>query len=147
MTPEQKALVQSSFTELIPISDMAARFFYNRLFELDPKLRVLFKSDMQEQRDKLMQTIGLAVRGLDQLEALIAPLRALGSRHAGYGVRNKDYETVGRALIGTLEALLGPKFTPETRDAWIAVYNLVASVMQEPSIQRPTQASPSPQLA
>jgi len=55
-------------------------------------------------------------------------------RHLDYGVTGEDYETVGRALIATL-AELGPRFTPETRDAGIAVYDLVASVMQEPSIQ------------
>jgi hypothetical protein len=41
--------------------------------------------------------IGVAVRGLDQSEALIAPLRALGSRHVEYGVISQDYETVGTA--------------------------------------------------
>jgi hemoglobin-like flavoprotein len=131
MTPKQKALVQSSFTQLIPVCDSAARFFYNRLFQLDPKLRLLFKGDMQEQGRKLMQMIGIAVGGLDQSEALIAPLSALGGRHVEYGVTSRDYETMGRALIATLEAELGPKFTEETRDAWIAVYNLLASVMQE----------------
>jgi hemoglobin-like flavoprotein len=131
MTPRQIALIQSSFTQLIPVSDSAARFFYNRLFQLDPKLRLLFKGDMQEQGRKLMQMIGVAVRGLDQSDALIAPLRALGSHHVEYGVTGRDYETVGKALIATLEAELGPRFTQETRDAWIAVYNLIASVMQE----------------
>jgi len=137
MTPEQKALVQSTFTELIPISDSAARFFYHRLFELDPKLRLLFKGDMQEQGRKLMQMIGVAVRGLDQLDGLIAPLRALGSRHIDYGVTREDYETVGSALIATLEAELGPRFTGETRKAWFAVYDLVASVMQEQTHSAP----------
>jgi hemoglobin-like flavoprotein len=131
MTPEQIALVQSSFTELIPIFDSAARFFYHRLFQLDPGLRRLFKGDMQEQGRKLMEMLGVAVRGLDQADALIAPLRNLGGRHVEYGVTSRDYETMGSALIATLEAELGPKFTEETRDAWIAVYNLLASVMQE----------------
>jgi hemoglobin-like flavoprotein len=143
MTPKQIALIQSSFTQLIPVSDSAARFFYNRLFQLDPKLRLLFKGDMQEQGRKLMQTIGLAVSGLNQSEALIAPLRALGSRHVEYGVTSRDYETLGKALIATLEAELGSRFTQETRDAWIAVYNLIASVMQE-RIESAPCASSSP---
>ena len=134
MTPEQKELVQTSFTQLIPNSDSAARFFYHRLFQLDPKLKLLFKGDMQEQGRKLMHIIGVAVRGLDQPDALIAPLRALGGRHVEYGVTAEHYETVGRALIATLEAELGPELTGETRDAWIAVYNLIASTMQEPKI-------------
>ena len=62
MTPEQKELVQTSFTQLIPNSDSAARFFYHRLFQLDPKVKLLFKGDMQEQGRKLMHMIGVAVR-------------------------------------------------------------------------------------
>jgi len=134
MTPKEKAFVQTSFAELIPVSDAAARFFYNRLFELDPKLRLLFKGDMQEQGRKLMSMLATAVRGLDQVEALVPALQALGRRHAEYGVRQKDYETVGAALITTLQVELGPRFTTETRAAWLAVYNLVASVMQAPPV-------------
>ena len=36
MTPEQIALVQSSFAAVRPIADVAAALFYDRLFELDP---------------------------------------------------------------------------------------------------------------
>jgi hemoglobin-like flavoprotein len=133
MTSEQKALVQSSFAGLVPIADIAARFFYHRLFELEPRLRLLFRGDMQDQGRKLMQMIGIAVKGLDQLDALIPALRTLGSRHTGYGVREEDYETVGAALIAMLGTLLGPRFTAETREAWIAVYDLVSSMMQEPT--------------
>jgi len=142
MTPEQKKLVQSSFSELLPVSDSAARFFYNRLFELDPQLRLLFRGDMHEQGRKLMQVLSVVIGGLDQSDALIAPLRALGARHVEYGVTTRDYETVGTAFIAMLEAELGPKFTRQTRDAWIAVYNVVASVMQQPSVQHSTAVSP-----
>jgi hypothetical protein len=33
MTPEEKALVQSTFAQLVPIADQAASLFYARLFE------------------------------------------------------------------------------------------------------------------
>jgi hemoglobin-like flavoprotein len=132
MTREQKQLVQASFMELAPVSEIAARFFYNRLFELNPRLRLLFKGEMHEQGRKLMQMIGLAVRSLDHPDTLIPTLQGLGQRHSGYGVKEEDYEAVGAALIATLEAELGSKFTPETRSAWVAVYDLVASVMQQP---------------
>ena len=46
MTPEEKALVQSTFAQLVPIADQAAAL-YARLFEMDPGLRPLFRSDMR----------------------------------------------------------------------------------------------------
>jgi hemoglobin-like flavoprotein len=73
----------------------------------------------------------LAVKGLDRPEALLPALAALGRRHAGYGVNKHDYETVGEALLWTLEQGLGPSFTPDIREAWAALYRLVADTMCE----------------
>lgn len=64
MTPEQKTLVQETWRQVVPIADTAAALFYDRLFEIDPKLRGLFRqTDMREQRRKLMQVLGTAVAG------------------------------------------------------------------------------------
>ncbi len=87
----------------MPIADAAATLFYGRLFDLDPKLETLFKGDMVEQGRKLMQMLGVAVNSLDRLEQVLPAVNALGARHARYGVREKDYDTVGRALIWTLK--------------------------------------------
>jgi hemoglobin-like flavoprotein len=127
----QKTLVQSSFAQVIPVADQAARHFYDRLFELDPALRELFASDMADQRAKLMQMLHTAVRGLDRLEQLVPALQHLAIRHVGYQVRNEHYVTVGAALLWTLEQGLGDAYTADVRDAWVAVYNLISSVMME----------------
>ena len=52
MTPEQKRLVQESFALVAPIADKAGELFYARLFQLDPKLRFLFRVDIREQGRK-----------------------------------------------------------------------------------------------
>jgi len=130
MTPEQKSLVQSTFQLVLPIADTAAVIFYDRLFELDPSLRHMFRGDMKEQRQKLMQMIVVAVKGLDRLEELVPAVEALGMRHAGYGVTERHYETVGAALLWTVEKGLGSVFTAEVREAWTAVYQLLAATMQ-----------------
>ena len=41
MTPDQIALVQRSFRDLIPFKDLAAKSFYDRLFALDPSIRIV----------------------------------------------------------------------------------------------------------
>ena len=130
----QKALVQTRFAQVRPIADAAAALFYNRLFELDPTLRPLFKGDLKEQGRKLMDMLTLAVKGLDRPEALLPALAALGRRHAGYGVNESDYETVGEALLWTLEQGLGPSFTPDIREAWSALYRFVADTMREGAV-------------
>ena len=65
LTVMQKKLVQESFETIAPIADDAAMRFYQRLFELDPSLRQMFRGDMTEQRKKLMQMLTAAVKGLE----------------------------------------------------------------------------------
>ena len=131
VTQTQKALVRQSFAAIAPIADDAAALFYRRLFELDPSLQAMFRGDMVEQRRKLMQMLSAAVKGLDRLDQLVPVVQDLGRRHAGYGVEDRHYETVGAALIWTLEKGLGEAFTPETREAWVTVYTLLATTMKD----------------
>ncbi|ULH18338.1 globin domain-containing protein (plasmid) [Deinococcus sp. KNUC1210] len=123
-------LVQTSFAQVQPIAAVASTLFYARLFELDPALKVLFRGDMNEQGHKLMTMLGIAVANLNKPEIVMPALRKLGERHAGYGVTDAHYDTVGAALLWTLEQGLGPAFTPEVRNAWTAVYVLVSDTMK-----------------
>jgi len=131
LTAAQKTLVQTSFATIVPIADDAAALFYQRLFELDPSLQAMFRGSMIEQRKKLMQMLTAAVKGLDRLEQLVPVLQDLGRRHAAYGVAEAHYDTVGAALLWTLEMGLGAAFTAETREAWTAVYGLLATTMKD----------------
>jgi hemoglobin-like flavoprotein len=131
LTLAQKTLVQDSFATIAPIADDAAVLFYQRLFELDPSLESMFRGNMAEQRKKLMQMLTAAVKGLDRLEQLVPVVENLGRRHAGYGVSDAHYDTVGSALLWTLEMGLGRAFTAEVKDAWATVYGLLATTMKE----------------
>ena len=133
MTNDQIKLVQDSFRQVAQIAETAAQLFYARLFELDPDLELLFTGNLTEQGRKLMQMLGLAVNSLDRMEKLLPVVQSLGTRHVSYGVRDKDYDTVGRALIWTLRKGLGQAFTPEVEAAWSNVYATLASAMQSGS--------------
>jgi len=131
ITPQQKELVQKTWVMVVPIADTAAALFYGRLFELEPAYKAMFKNDMTEQGKKLMKTINIAVEALDDVEPLIPILKQMGADHVGYGVKDRDYNVVGAALLWTLGKGLGDTFTDEVKNAWGAVYELLASVMKE----------------
>ena len=132
LTARQKDLVRSTWAQVLPISDEAASLFYGRLFEIDPKTRPLFAStDMAEQGRKLMQTIDVVVAGLDSLDRIAPAVEDLGRRHVGYGVRNEHYESVGAALLWTLDQDLGEEFAPETEEAWSETYGTLAKIMKD----------------
>jgi hemoglobin-like flavoprotein len=132
VTPTQIDLIRASWTKVEPIADTAAQLFYGRLFELDPRTKVLFRrTDMEAQRKNLVQTLAVVVKSLDKLDQIVPAVAALGRRHAGYGVRAADYDTVGAALLWTFEQGLGPDFDEPTREAWAMAYGVLASVMIE----------------
>ena len=140
MTPTQVGLIRESWAAVEPIADTAAGLFYGRLFELDPALERLFRrTDMVRQRQVLMGTLAVVVKTLDRIEELLPAVEALGRRHAGYGVRESHYATVGAALLWTLEQGLGEAFTPAVREAWTEAYGALASVMIEAAKSVPNE--------
>jgi hemoglobin-like flavoprotein len=131
MTPAQKDLVQNTWALVVPIADTATAMFYERLFEIDPGSKELFqKTNLAEQRLKLLQVLSVAIAGLDDLDRLVPIVETLGRRHAGYGVKDEHYDSVGAALLWTLQKGLGSAWNPETAAAWTEVYGLLAGVMR-----------------
>lgn len=126
-------LVQESWSKVVPIAGVAGNLFYKNLFEADPSLKKLFKGDVEQQAAKLMQMITAAVGKLHDLDTLVPILQQLGQRHTGYGVQTAHYDTVGAALLKTLEQGLGAAFTPDVKQAWAQVYGVMTSVMTAPA--------------
>ena len=128
--PEQVAELRRSWELVAPLAEEAAQLFYARLFELDSSLRTLFHAEPAVQRRKLMDALAFIVSHADRPNDLLPMLAALGERHVGYGVRAEHYDTVGQALLWTLDQGLGALRTTEARDAWVATYELVATAMR-----------------
>jgi hemoglobin-like flavoprotein len=130
VTPSQIDKVQSTFSLVAGRNEVFAESFYTRLFELNPQLRTLFPGDMRSQGRKLVQMIGMAVATLDRPKLTIHAIQELGARHASYGVKDGDYDTVGEAFLWALEHSLGDKFDDETRKAWSATYARLSLTMR-----------------
>ena len=138
MTPEQQALVRQSWRQFQPKVGQSGTRFYEQLFALDPALERLFaETDMAQQEQKLLTMLGEIVRALDHPVELVPELAGLGRRHVHYGVVDGDYESVGSALLWTLEQVLGEAFTPEVRAAWTEAYLLVSTIMRRAAAREP----------
>ena len=85
---------------------------------------------MEHQRRKFMETFDLLVKNIADFDECIPMLEDLGRRHAAYGVEDRHYESVGKALLATLDTGLGQAVTPESRAAWAAAYKRLSEPMQ-----------------
>ena len=111
----------------------AAAVFYSNLVLLDPSLRAMFPSDMTQQRQALMEMLNIVVNGLYCFDELVPDFADLGRRHASYGVVERQYAVVRKALLLMLAEKLGDEFTPEVETAWTETYNTLAGVMKAAS--------------
>jgi hemoglobin-like flavoprotein len=130
MTPQQIALVKTTWQNIEARADQVAELFYMRLFELDPRMRSLFHTDMRAQGRKLINMLTMVVSRIERLDTLLPAVHELGHKHTMYGVEDRDYDTVGAALLDTLAKGLKEAFTSEVREAWAATYTVLADAMK-----------------
>jgi hemoglobin-like flavoprotein len=130
MTKEQIALVRKSFDRLRPLPRGAGQEFYETLFALDPSLRPLFSTDVENQGAMFVVALGLALKGLDSDSGVDASLQELGRRHVLYGAKDVHYDTFREALLCMFAQRLGPEFTPEMAEAWRAAFDRISDVMK-----------------
>ena len=130
-SPEHVRIVQSTWLEVLPSKDITARRFYDRLFEMDASFRDLFPGDMSEQCEELVLLIDAAVKGLSRLPRLVPAVQELGRCHASTGINDDHYAMAGDALVWALGNGLGTEFTPDVKEAWTAVYGVLATTMRD----------------
>ncbi len=128
MTPRDIALVQESFAKIMPVASQTAEIFHDRLSEIAPGVASLFRGALAGQGGKLMTALGVVIAGLKDFDSIMPAAKALAARHVGYGATPAQYAPVGEALVWTLEHALGPDFTKETKNAWLAAYGALSGV-------------------
>jgi nitric oxide dioxygenase len=129
LDPTEVAAVRSSFAAVAPIADRAGMMLFERIFELAPETRPMFADDIAPQAARTIDAVSTLVDQLDDPERVTALLTGLGARHARYGVRPEHFPVVGAALLWTLEQGLGDAFSADVRDAWSALWAIVAATM------------------
>jgi hemoglobin-like flavoprotein len=133
LTLDQCALVRSTFDQLMPISNDFVHLFYNRLFEIKPSVRPLFNTRIDQQAPKLIATLAIVIKTLEDLDALIPGIEGLAKRHVEYGVQAEDYRVAGEALLWAIERMLKDQFTPDIKQAWANTYTALAEICVQSS--------------
>jgi len=130
MTQKQIELVKSSWSIISTIDPLVVGgLFYNRLFEIEPETKKLFRESIAERSKTLMATLSYIVSKLDKLEDIIGEVHKLAQRHTTYGVKPEHYIIAGDILIWTLEQGLGKNWNQELQEAWIECYTILSNAM------------------
>jgi nitric oxide dioxygenase len=106
-----------------------AQQFYERLFQLHPEYRKLFKEDNKEQHRKLAFAITLVVTKLDKLDQIAEEVRSLSARHAKYGVKPEYFEPFIKLFVETIAKVRADRWKPEYSTAWYEVMKAVGDAI------------------
>lgn len=131
MHEERAELIRRSWSRVDARRDELGRVFYERLFELDPRIEDLFAAaEMDSQHGKFINMMNEIVHLVPDPDAFEAALRESGARHRGYGVVSHHYRTVGEAFLRALDEMTPGGLEPEVRAAWAEAYTQMAHLMQ-----------------
>jgi len=105
---------------------------FSRLFQLDPSSKAVFhfKGEINYGGPRLIQHAKTFIKTIDRAVGLLGPdiellteiLLELGKKHGQYGVRPSHYVSAGQSLMNIMEDVLGDRFQPHHKNAWLEVY-------------------------
>jgi len=153
-TTNQMTTVQMSWVLVKDMgTDVVGEIFYKKFFKAEPESKALFPlrvraryrdwtSGIDEDQDdldnspalrklwaKVIDAVGSAVAGLQDVGKLVPMLQKLGMRHVNYGMKVEYFRVAEKILIEVLKEGLADKFTPEIEQAWVMVYSFMSATM------------------
>jgi len=146
--------VQMSWQRVKEIgTDAVGELFYKKFFALQPESKLLFPvsvrmryrdwaADGEEHETdlndspalrklwaKVIDAIGSAVAGLQDVSRLVPMLQQLGMRHVGYGLKTEYFVVAEKVMVEVLKEGLGDFFNKEIENAWVMVYGFMTATM------------------
>lgn len=123
------ARLRSMYERIRGRDTQLARFFYARLFAVEPRMRALFRGDPHEQAQKLTAALDTVVRNFENPGTNAAMLSDLGKRHAAYGVLPEHYDLVIDLLVESMSELLKPDLDLQGLEEWRMALRLISNQM------------------
>ena len=130
MTPEQIQMVRLTLAQATADQYALGREFYRRLLIIAPDLRARFQGDVDTESSKLRDALKLAFAALTDMPFLVATLEALARRDVARDLSEHHCRAIAQSLLWAIERRIGPAFTTQACDAWIAFLAVVVSILR-----------------
>ena len=92
--------------------------FYDRLFELEPGTRSIFRGDLAMHAPRLMGMLHAIPFAVELPEETREVLREMGAEHLRMGVQVEHYEPMMHALVDALRDTAGRSWDDAAASAW-----------------------------
>ena len=127
-SPIYKAYKESTGSDVESLKWFSA-LFYERLFDVNPSARPLFKNSIEVQGRVLIAIISTTLSQLKDPLGFNATLVSLAHVHVLRGVKSTQFGLMGDILFWTLSTTLGALYTDEVKYAWIRIYSRMLKVI------------------
>ena len=119
-------LVTVTFTCVQRSADAAMTYFYGQLFAIDHEIAAMFPAAMDLQRKRFFGVLTQIARGRQDMDGYLAEL---GRAHRKFGVRERHYDVIRRALLATFRRYAADTWSAQAQAAWEATYDRAARIM------------------
>ena len=110
--------------------------FYDRLFDVHPLCKSLFKAGLKGQGKFLVNMISLTLNQLENPSEFAITMHDLTIRHCERGVKAIEYGVVGEVLFWSIKTCIGLKcYTNEVHDSWTKIYSKMLQVIVPVAVQ------------
>ena len=147
-------MIQTSWAKVEALgAETVAVLLFTKIFEKAPEAVTMFRfgrepgfnlatADLSTNAGFLkhgvgvVQTVGAAVNGLNDLPSLVPVLTKLGYKHMQFHVTQAHYPIVGQAFLDTLQAGLGDAMTPDLLAAYTTMWSVVQATMLRGAVEK-----------
>ncbi len=114
LSAEEKAAIKEVWVQMLIHKKEWGMRFYERLFALYPHMKGLFKGNIEDQGQKLVNVLTLIISKLDKLDHIREEVKALAERHKQYNVKPEYYLPFINLLLSVLSEAMGNQWTETT---------------------------------
>ena len=131
LTPDNIESVKSSWNIVISnhLEEQFMTNFYDHLFSAYPGVKHYFPDNKISLNLKLLETLNLAINGLDYIDALENDLRELGKFHENLNITADQYFPVIESSLHALNEVIDKELSQFDKESWINAFQLISNIM------------------
>lgn len=114
--------------------NLLCEVFYEKLFLLEPKLKILLTNNKSDLNRKFFSMIS-TFKGVKHLNKISEAIISMGERHKSYGMTEYFLSVMNKALIESLSSVMNDKFN-SYKEAWEMTYFEVSELLKKGSLTK-----------